>query len=112
MSAIPKFRSLRQTVLDDARYANKQAHLESPEVPQWIAECDDHDIAGALSEALSDIEGKQRDRLCALIAQLCEHGEDIPRRHETELVDLLRSTLTDYCVGQAQRFVDRELGVL
>lgn len=112
MNAVAPFRSLRQQVIDDARYANGIAHLEAPEVPLWIEEMDDHDIVGALSEALSDEEGKRHARLCALLAELCTSGEDIPRRHETELVDLLRATLTDYCIAQAQRYVDRELGLL
>jgi hypothetical protein len=109
MNAVAPFRSLRQQVIDDARYANGIAHLEAPEVPRWIEAMDDHDIVGALSEALSDEEGKRHARLCALLSELCEKGEDIPRRLESELVDILRASLTDYCVGQAQRIVDMEL---
>lgn len=109
MAAVPAWRSIRRQVVDDAMYANGQAHLESPEVPQWIEEADSNDIAGELSEALSDLEGKERARVCALLSDLCKQGDDIAQRRAVELLDLLRSTLTDHCIRQAQQFVDGEL---
>ena len=109
MAAVPAWRSIRRQVVDDAMFANGQAHLEATEVPQWIEEADEHDIAGEISEALSGLEGKKRERLCALLADLCDKGDDIAHRHVDELLDLLRSTLTDHCIRQAQMLVDAEL---
>lgn len=108
MSALPKWASLRTRVTDDARLANGQAHLESPEVPQWVAELGDHDLTGALTEALGDCEGKRREKLNALVIELCLHGEDLPVRKAMELLDMMGAILTDHCVGEAQRMYDRE----
>lgn len=109
MAAVPAWRSIRRQVIDDALYANGMAHLEATEVPQWIEEADSNDIAGELSEALSDLEGKERARVCALLADLCKQGDDIAQRRAVELLDLLRSTLTDYCIRQAQTYVDGQI---
>lgn len=113
MSALPKWASLRQSVLDDARYANKQAHLESPEVPQWVEECEDNDdLASTLAASMSEIEGKERDRINHLIEKLCKEGDGLCLRDADQLHSMLTRAITDYCIAQAQRFVDRELGVL
>lgn len=109
MSAVRDRRSIRATVLEDARYGNGEAHLEPPEVVRWIEEANDHDIAGALSEALSDVEDKPRERLNALLVLLCQQGDEISQRKATDLLDTLRGALTDYCVKQAQKMVDEEL---
>jgi hypothetical protein len=109
MSAVPRWKSIRQQVLDDARYGTGDAHLESPEVPQWLAEAGDHDIVGAMSEALTDIEGKDNAKLCALLDLMCEKGEDLANSKMVDLLGLLRTSLTDYCVKQAQKMVDEEL---
>ena len=109
MSAVPKWKSIRQQVLDDARYGTGDAHLESPEVPRWLAEAGDHDIVGALSEALTAVEGKDNAKLCALLDLLCEKGDDIAQRKAVDLLDMLRNCLTEYCVKQAQKMVDEEL---
>lgn len=109
MSAAPRWASLRYTVLEDARLGTGEAHLESPEVPRWITEAGDHDIAGALCEALSGIEGKDRGKLCALLDLLCEKGDEIAQRKSIDLLDIIRVVLTDYCVKQAQKMVDLEL---
>jgi hypothetical protein len=109
MSAIPKWSTLRQTVLDDARLGTGEAHLESSEVAQWIAETDEHDIAGELSEALSGIEGKDRERLCALLALLCQKGDEIAQCKAVDLLDTLLGALTSHCIRQAQAMVDEVL---
>lgn len=109
MSAVPRWTTLRHTVLEDARLGTGEAHLESPEVPRWIAETDDHDIAGTLCEALSDVEGKERGKLCALLDLLCEGGDEIAQRKAIDLLDMLRVILTDHCVREAQKMVDQEL---
>jgi len=109
MSAVPKWRSIRQQVLDDARYGTGEAHLESHEVPQWIAEAGDHDIVGNLCEALSEVEGKDNAKLCALLDSLCEKGEDLSLSKVDDLLEMLRAALTAYCVKQAQKLVDEEL---
>jgi len=109
VAVLKDWNSLHSTVLEDARLANGNAHLEAPEVPKWIAEGARLDIAGELCEALSDLEDKPREKFNALLADLCQHGEDIPQRKAMEMLDMLRSTLTDHCVAQAQDFVEREL---
>ena len=108
MSAVPKWRSIRQQVLDDANYGTGEAHLEPYEVPQWIAEANDHDIVGTMSESLSDIEGKDLDKLRALLDLLCERGEDMAMSKADELLAMLRSALTAHCIKQAQKMVDEE----
>lgn len=113
MSALPKFHSLRQTILDDARYANKQAHLESPEVPQWVEECEDNDdLAATLSDAIREIEGRDRDKINALLEKLCREGDRFSLRDAEDLHSMMTRAVTEYCIAQAQRYVDRELGVL
>lgn len=108
MSAVRKWRSIRQQVFDDAADCG-HAHLESHEVPQWIAEANDHDIVGTLSEVLTEVEGKDLGKLCALLDLLCEKGEDIAQSKAVELLEMLRTSLTAYCVKQAQKMVDEEL---
>lgn len=108
MSAVPKWRSIRQQVFDDAVECG-HAHLESHEVPRWIAEANDHDIVGTLSEALTAIEGKDLGKLCALLDLLCEKGEDISQSKAVDLLEMLRTLLTGHCVKQAQKMVDEEL---
>lgn len=109
MSAVPRWSSIRHTVLEDARLANGQAHLEAPEVVQWVSEAGDHDLAGALSEALGDVEDKARVRLCSLLALLLQQGDEIAQRKAVDLLDVLRGVMTDYSVKQAQKMVDEEL---
>lgn len=106
MSALPKWSSIRQQVLDDARYGTGEAHLESPEVPQWITETGDHDIIGTLAEALTDVEGKRHEQMASLLTLLCQNGDELSQRKCVELLDLLRATLTDHCIADAQRMVD------
>lgn len=117
MSALPRYRNIRQQVLDGARWGTGEAHLEPPEVPQWIVETGDHDIAGTMAEALCTIltdhlgnenerNAKDHVRWCDLMIELCEHGEDLPIRKALELLDLQRSLLTDHCIADAQRMVD------
>ena len=107
MSAVPKWRSIREQVLEDARWGTGEAHLEPHEVPRWIAETGDHDTVGALAEALSDIE--DNGKLCALLDLLCEKGEDLANSKMVDLLEMLRTALTEYCVKQAQKMVDEEL---
>lgn len=108
MSAVPSWRSIRQQVLDDANYGTGEAHLESHEVPQWIAEAGDHDIAATLSEALTEVEDKDNAKLCALLDVLCERGEDMAMSKADDLLEMLRGALTAYCIKQAQKMVDEE----
>lgn len=107
MSATPKWATLRQTVLDDARLGNGYAHLEAGEVPAWVDESND-DLTHALAEALCDVEDKPRLHLNALLDALCQDGEDLSQRKSAALLDTLREALRTYCTAQAQRFVDRE----
>jgi ankyrin repeat protein len=110
MAAVLKGKSIRQQVLDDARWGTGEAWLEPFEVPQWLAEAGDHDIVHGLAEALSDIDDDQQNaKLCALLDLLCEKGEDIAQSKAVELLETLRSSLTGYCVKQAQKMVDEEL---
>lgn len=111
MNAVRGWHTLHQTVLADAKLTpDGRAHLEPHEVPTWIAETSGHDIVGELIEAIGDVEGKPRERLCHLLSIMCEHGDGIPMCRAMEIIDVLRSTLTDYCIAQAQRFVEREIG--
>lgn len=109
MSAVPRWKSIRQQVFDDAQDNNGEAHLESHEVPQWLAEAGDHNIVHGLAEALSEIDDEKDDaKLCALLHQLCEKGEDIAASKAVDLLEMLRKSLTSYCLKQAQRMVDEE----
>lgn len=110
MSALPRCASIRQQVLDDARYGTGDAHLEPREVPKWITETGDHDIAGEFTEALSDSENKPRERWNLLMSELLElrDSEDMPIRKALELLDLQRSMLTEHCIADAQRFVENQ----
>jgi hypothetical protein len=110
MSALPKWASLRETVYQDAMLANGQAHLESPEVPQWVDEMGE-DMGGALCDAVSLTKGKERDRLNGLLVDLCRKGDDIEQRKTVELLDLLRARMTTYCIDCAQHMVDERLPV-
>jgi hypothetical protein len=110
MAAVLKGKSIRQQVLDDARWGTGEAWLEPFEVPQWIAEAGDHDIVQGLAEALLEVEEpKENAKLCALLDLLCEKGEDIPQSKSVELLEAMRTSLTAYCVRQAQKMVDQEL---
>lgn len=110
MSAVPKWRSIRQQVFDDAAECNGQAHLESHEVPQWLHEAGEDNIVHGLAEAISEIDDdKENAKLCALIDVLCEKGEDISQAKAGDLLEMLRKSLTNYCIRQAQRMVDEEL---
>lgn len=111
MNAVRGLHTLHQTVLEDAKLTpDGTAHLESPEVPTWIAETSGHDIVGEMVEALGELEDKQREKMAQLFVLICEKGDEISQRRSLELIDLLRSTLTDYCIAQAQVFVEREIG--
>lgn len=109
MSAVPSWKSIRQQVLDDARYGTGDAHLEPHEAPRWIAEAGDHDIVGALSEALTSVEGQDNAKLCALLDLLCEKGENLAAVKMIDLLEMLRTALTEYCVRQAQTMVEEVL---
>jgi hypothetical protein len=110
MSAVLKGKSIRQQVFDDARYGTGEAHLEPHEVPQWLEEAGDHNIVHGLAEALSDIDDEKGNaKLCALLHVLCEKGEDIAQSKAVDLLEMLRTSLTSYCIRQAQRMVDEEL---
>lgn len=109
MAALPRYVDIRRQVLEDARLGTGYAHLESPDVPEWIQETGDHDIVGTLSEALSNAEGKRHETLCDLLTQLCRQGDDIAQRKAVDLLDTVRALLTDHCIADAQRMVDREL---
>jgi uncharacterized coiled-coil protein SlyX len=109
MSAVPKWRSIRQQVLDDARWGTGEAHLEPTEVPQWIAEAGDEDVIATLSAALTEVEGKDNAKLCALLDLLCERGEDLALSKVDDLLEMLRTALTNHCIRQAQKMVDAEL---
>jgi hypothetical protein len=108
MSAVPRWRSLREQVFDDAEECG-HAHLEPHEVPQWLAEAGEDNIVHGLAEALSEIDDeKDSATLRALLDVLCEKGEDIAQSKATELLKILRTSLTTYCIRQAQRMVDEE----
>ena len=107
MSAIPSYARMFECVYEDAKYANGYAHIESTEVPRWVEEeIPEDDLGGVLSHAISDIEGKQREKLNALIADMLKQGDDIAQRKLVELTDMLRAALVDYCTRHAQRMVD------
>jgi hypothetical protein len=111
VSALPKFTTLRKRVFDDARFANWQAHLESPEVPQWVEEMNDPcDMVYVLGDALSDIEDKRRDKLNDLLTKLCEDKDGLCLREAEDLHNYLQQALTEYCIRQAQKMVDNNLG--
>lgn len=107
MSASPRWDSLRQTVLDEARLGDGYAHLEAADVPAWVDESND-DLTHAFAEALCDVEDESRERLNALLASLCVEGEAMPLAVATNLLERLRETLRVYCTAQAQRFVNQE----
>lgn len=109
MNAVARWKSIRQQVFDDARYGTGEAHLEPQEVPRWLAEAGDHNIVHGLAEALSDIDDEADNaKLCALLDLLCEKGEDMAAVKLMELLEMLRKSLTAYCVKQAQRMVNEE----
>lgn len=105
MNAVLK-ESLHRALLDDKRFGATEAHLEAHEVPQWIGETGDQDIAAELGDAISDLEDAAREKFCALLVQLCQHGERMPMQQAMDLLAGIRAVLTDRCVRQAQRYVD------
>lgn len=105
MSALPRWQSFKQCVIDDARLANWNAHIESPEVPKWVAETDD-DMASTLGDALSDLVDKRRDKVNDLLGKLCEQGDGLSMREADDLHNYLRQALTDFVIRKAQTMVD------
>jgi hypothetical protein len=105
-------RTLLEIIREDVKYGAPGAHLEPPEIPRWVRELNDvtgvEDMAGTLAEALSDLEGKQRDQMNGLLAELCG---DVTADRLLELRNVMRQTLTDYCVAYAERMLEQE-GVL
>ena len=88
-------------------YGAPGAHLEAPEVAQWVHELDSlNDMAGQLTDALGDSDGKPRDRLSRLLEQCMT---DITADQLIELRDALRAMVLDYSIAQMQRMIDREL---
>lgn len=105
----PIERTLLQQQLDNVRhYGAPGAHLEAPEVPQWVRELDGVpiDMAFQMAEAFSDLEDKPRDRLNRLLEKCMG---DITADDMIELRDALRSCVLDYSIAQMQRMIDREL---
>lgn len=101
--------TLHDEVLKDSLLADGFAHLEASEVPMWIGECGDHDIAGEACEALTALEGKPRDHVNALLIEVCSFGEAMPAARIVQLATVLQAMLTQHCVAQAQRYVEREV---
>jgi hypothetical protein len=105
-------RTLLDIMREDVKFGAPGAHLEPPEIPRWVRELNDttgtEDMTGTLTDAMSDLEGKPREQMNNLIAELCG---DVTADRLLELRNVMRQTLTDYCIGYAERILEQE-GVL
>lgn len=108
MAAIPKWATLHQSVINDVRAGAPYAHLEPGEVPQWTEESDEG-IVCAMAHAITDID--EGDKLAELLTALCKQGEKMPLEDAMDLLAMLRTGVTTYCIAQAQKHVDDELFV-
>lgn len=105
-------RTLLDIIREDVKYGAPGAHLEPPEVPRWVRELNDisgtEDMTGTLTDALGELDGKSREQMNNLIAELCG---DVTAERLLELRNVMRQTLTDYCIAYAERMLENE-GVL
>lgn len=111
MNAIlkPRPKTLFETMLEDFHNGAPGAHLEAPEVPQWADE-NQQEMTGQLVDAIKwQADDKALDKLHDLLCCVCR---DVTADQLIELRDLLRSLLLDYSIAQAQRMLERELGIL
>lgn len=108
MSAVlkPKYRTLLQTMLDDIKHGAPGAHLEVPEVPQWVEECGGDSYEHTMSAFNKQADDKQLERFAALLDACCR---DITVDQLVEMRDIIRSVRLDYSIAQAQRMIDMEL---
>lgn len=110
MSAVPAWkRTLRQEIVDAARYhPEHEAHLESTEIPQFIEETGYLDVLDSLTEALTRVDDKPRDRICALWTKYLNDG-DLAMEKATDLLAAMRGVQLDHLQAKAQELVDEEL---
>lgn len=110
MSAVPTWkRTLREEIIDSARYhPEHEAHLEATEIPRFVEETGYVDILDSLTEALTRVDDKLRDRICALWTRYCSDG-DLPMEKATDLLAALRGVQLDHLLAKAQELVDEEL---
>jgi len=109
MSAVPQWRTLRQQIIDAAQYhPEHEAHLEATEIPLFTEECGYVDLLESLTKALTQVDDKPRDRICALWAEYCKQG-DLPMEKATDLLSALRAAHLDTLTREAQELVDEEL---
>lgn len=99
-------KTLLEIMRDDLRFGAPGAHLEAPEVPQWVKELGT-DMQSQGIEALNNhADDKQLEAFGQFLAEICE---DIKADRLIELRDLLRSLLLDYSIAQAQKILDAEI---
>lgn len=110
MSAVPTWRrTLREEIIDSARYhPEHEAHLEATEIPQFVEETGYVDILDSLTEALTRVDEKPRDRICVLWTKYLSDG-DLPMEKATDLLSAMRAVQLDYLTAKAQELVDEEL---
>lgn len=109
MNARLQWRSLRQEIIDAAKYhPEHEAHLEATEIPRFSEEIGYQDLLESLTESLTRVDDKPRDRLCALWTQYCEQG-DLPMEKATDLLSAMRAIHLDRMLAKAQEMVDEEL---
>lgn len=98
-------KTLIQVMRDDLRFGAPGAHLEAPEVPQWVRELGT-DMSSQCIEALnSHADDKQLEAFGQFIAECMG---DIKADRLIEFRDLIRSLVLDYSTSQAQKMLDAE----
>lgn len=105
MSALPRpIPTLYDQIVEAIHYGAPGAHIEVPEIPQWVDEAGE-DMIGTLTEALSDSEDKRRAKLNRLLAA-CMGNISVDQI--VDLRDALRELLADYCIKSAERRLERD----
>lgn len=110
MSANPTWRrTLREEIVDAARYhPGHEAHLEATEIPRFTEETGYVDVLDSLTEAVTRVDDKPRERICTLWSQYLTDG-DLPMEKATDLLSALRAVQLDHLLTKAQEMVDEEL---
>lgn len=110
MSALPTWATLRRQIIDGARYHPEQeAHLDPSELPEFALEAGHADLLISLCQALGEVEGKRREKICTLWADYCKSGDDMSIGKVSDLLSAMRAAHLDDALREAQKMVDQEL---